>query len=179
MKESAKYIIQAVSDFWESGDGKDIDEALSLILRADTIFVYGVGRSGLVGKAFAMRLVQMGLDAYFIGETITPLVKKGDLVFLISNLGQTFSAIQTAQISQRLGAKTVVLTSHPESKLSRLGDVVIEFNPDIDKAKLHLAPLGTLFEDGAMILLDGMVSALMKKKKETDASLRDRHAIMV
>jgi 6-phospho-3-hexuloisomerase len=179
VKDSARYIIQAISDFWERGDGKDIDEALALTLQANTIFVYGVGRSGLVGKAFAMRLVQMGLDAYFIGETITPIVKKGDLVFLISNLGQTFSAIQTAQISQRIRAKTIILTSHRESKLSRLGDVVIVFNPRLDKSNLCLAPLGTLFEDGALILLDGMISALMKKKKETDASLRDRHAIWV
>ena len=132
-----------------------------------------------MGKAFAMRLVQMGLDAYFIGETITPIVSKGDLVFLISNLGQTYSAIQTAQISRRIQATTIVLTSHKNSKLARWGDIVIEFNPKLDKDKVCLAPLGTLFEDGALILMDGMVSALMKKKGESDASLRDRHAIWV
>ena len=35
------------------------------------IFVVGQGRSGFVGRAFALRLLNMGLTVYFLGETIT------------------------------------------------------------------------------------------------------------
>ncbi len=179
VQDSARYIIEAISDVWSNGNLEYLEKALDAIIKAKHIFVYGVGRSGLVGKAFAMRLVQMGLDAYFIGETITPIVRKGDLVFLISNLGETYSAIQTAEISKRIEADVILLTSQENSKLAGLADIQILFNPKIDKEKIHMAPLGTLFEDGALILLDGMVSALMKKKKESDSTMRDRHAIWV
>lgn len=36
------------------------------------ILVVGVGRSGLVGRAFAMRLRHLGVRSYVLGETITP-----------------------------------------------------------------------------------------------------------
>ena len=37
----------------------------------------GAGRSGLVAKAFAMRLMHLGLEAFVVGETITPALNKG------------------------------------------------------------------------------------------------------
>jgi len=37
----------------------------------------GVGRSGLIGRAFAMRLMHLGFEVYVLGETITPAVEKG------------------------------------------------------------------------------------------------------
>jgi len=45
------------------------------------ILVVGAGRSGLVGKAFAMRLMHLGFNIYVMGETITPAFGVGDLVF--------------------------------------------------------------------------------------------------
>ncbi|MEM4696283.1 MAG: 6-phospho-3-hexuloisomerase, partial [Desulfurococcaceae archaeon] len=39
-----------------------------------------------------------------------------------------------------------------------------------------LAPLGTLFEDAAMIFLDGVVAELMEKLGKTEEDLRKQHA---
>ena len=50
----------------------------------DRIFVYGTGRSGLMLKAFAMRLMQIGLSSFVVGETTTPSVQKGDLLIIAS-----------------------------------------------------------------------------------------------
>ncbi|MCK5024870.1 MAG: SIS domain-containing protein, partial [Thermoplasmata archaeon] len=66
------------------------------ILGTNKVFIYGVGRSGTMSKAFAIRLVQLGLKVFFVGETITPIVEKDDLVIIVSNTGETMSAIQTA-----------------------------------------------------------------------------------
>ena len=88
-----------------------IEEVVESIVAARTIFIYGAGRSGVVGKTFAVRLVQMGLDVHFVGDMTTPIVGRGDLTIIISNTGETMSAVQTANISRRLGSKVIGITS--------------------------------------------------------------------
>ena len=108
MKESAAYILAEVKDTLDRIDPAAADAVVDALIKARIIFIYGVGRSGLVGKAFSVRLVQMGLDVHFIGDTTTPIVEKEDLVLIISNTGETWSALQTANIIGRLGATGAV-----------------------------------------------------------------------
>jgi len=164
----------------KKGDPEEtVEDMVTSILESPTIFVYGVGRSGLVGKAFAMRLVQMGFRTFFIGETITPIVKEGDLVIVISNTGQTMSAVQTANISGRVGAKIIAVTGNPQSKLGHAADTIIHIKLADDRNRADYAPLGTLFEDAAMILLDSIVAVIMKRTGQTEKDMKERHAIMV
>jgi Predicted sugar phosphate isomerase involved in capsule formation len=46
----------------------------------------GAGRSGLVAKAFAMRLMHLGMISYVVGETITPALQTGDLIVVLSGI---------------------------------------------------------------------------------------------
>jgi len=178
-QEAKDYILERVKEILENGDIGIIDTVVDKVLKTRQIFVYGVGRSGIVGKAFAMRLVQMGLRAYFIGETVTPIVESGDLVFIISNKGETYSAIQTANIVRRVGGEVVALTSNRQSKLALAANYVIELKIERDTKHKRLAPLGTLFEISAFIFLDALVAEIMEKKNENEDTLRARHAIMV
>ena len=97
---------------------ENVEAAVKLFLQAPRIFVYGTGRSGLVGKAFAIRLVHLGFQTFVIGETITAPVQKNDLVILISGSGETIPVTMTAEIARRLGAKIVSITANPEDRLS-------------------------------------------------------------
>ena len=47
--------------------------------------------------------------------------------------------------------------------------------PEVSK----YAPLGTLFEDATLILLDGVVAQVMERLGESESTMRARHAIMV
>ncbi len=177
--EAVNYITSTLQEVLSNNDPAQIEEFIKVILGAKKVFVYGVGRSGHVGKGFAMRLVQLGLKAYFIGETITPIVESGDAAVIISNTGETMSAIQTGNIVRRVGAKVIVVTSNNKSKLSHIGNIVICIPINGKDMKTKLAPLGTLFEDASMIFLDGVISELMSKLGESEESMRGRHAIMV
>ena len=68
---------------------EQITDLIQKIKNHKRIFVYGTGRSGLMLKALAMRLMQMGLDAYVVGETTTPSVQEGDLLIVASASGET------------------------------------------------------------------------------------------
>jgi len=178
MRESSDYIVKSIIKTLEP-DVEGTDEFVDIIIGSKKIFIYGVGRSGLIAKAFAIRLVQMGLEVYFIGETITPIVEEGHVVVIVSYTGETMSATQTANIVRRVGAKVVSITANNHSKLAAASNLVIEIHPPKDDERKRLAPLGTVFEDAALIYLDSIVATLMDKLGQSEGGMRKRHAIWV
>jgi 6-phospho-3-hexuloisomerase len=178
MKQSTDYIIESIRRTLEH-DTEGTEQFVDMMISSPTIFIYGVGRSGLIAKAFAIRLVQMGLEVYFVGETITPIVEEGNLVIIVSQTGNTMSCIQTANIVRRVGAKVIAVTSNDHSKLANASNLVIHISPTKDEERGILAPLGTLFEDATLVYLDGIVAQLMQKLGQSEGSMRRRHAIWV
>ena len=158
---------------------KDWENFIDLITTKEKIFVYGSGRSGLVGQLFSVRLVQLGLRVYFIGDMTTPIIGKNDLTILISNTGRTTSVVQTAEIARRIGSHVVSFTSSPNSKLAATSDTVIALKIEKDETDSKLAPLGTIFEDTMLFFFDCIVPDIMKKLGVTEADMRSRHAIWV
>jgi len=179
MDPAAGYILKEVAVALERIPAKSIATCIEMIMEARRTFIFGVGRSGLVGQAFAVRLVQLGLDVHFVGDTTTPIVQDNDLLIAISNTGETMSAVQTANIVRRLGASVIVITGRENSKLAHAANLLIIVNEPSDKSKSLQAPLGTIFEDGAIIFLDGLIPLLMDKLKQTEKDMRARHAIWV
>ncbi|MCC6036255.1 MAG: 6-phospho-3-hexuloisomerase [Pyrobaculum sp.] len=153
------------------------------------ILVVGVGRSGLVGRAFAMRLRHLGARSYVVGETITPSVEEGDLLVAISGSGSTQIVVAAAEAAKRMRAKVAAITTYYDSPLGRLADLVV-FVPGRTKLAsmddyfarqilgIHepLSPLGTLFEDTSMVVLDAVVAELMKRLGKNESELARRHA---
>ena len=132
-----------------------------------------------MGKAFAMRMVQLGLRVFFIGETITPIVEPSDVAVIVSRTGETMSAIQTANIVRRIGGHVIAVTARDGSKLAKASSLVLTIEEPRDREKGQHAPLGTLFEESTFLLLDVLISLLMEKLGQTEADMRGRHAIMV
>jgi 6-phospho-3-hexuloisomerase len=174
-----EYIGQRVSDSLKAVDPGLIVRTIELLTRAPSIFVYGAGRSGIIGRAFAMRLVQAGLRAYVIGESVTPIVKRGDVVIILSRSGESYSSMQTANIVRREGSELVVVTARPTSKLAHAASILIPIDLAEDDERSRLAPLGTLFESASLRLTDALIAALLVARGETEESMRARHAIIV
>lgn len=168
---------------------REVEGFMEALLDAKRVFVVGAGRSGLVVKSFAMRLMHLGIDIYVIGETITRSIRKEDLLVALSGSGETDLIIESAKIAKKIGARVVAITSYPESSLARLADLIVTLPGRREIAKTRrfmkrqlageyasLTPLGTLFEVGAMVFLDGVIASLMTKMGEKEEDLRARHA---
>ena len=160
---------------------KSVDEAakdvlLEAIFDSRRIFIYGSGRSGLVGQLFAVRLVQLGFDVHFVGEMTTPILTSKDLLILLSNTGKTSSVVQTASIARRIGTKVVSLTANSSSDLASVSDTVLLF--DIPE-KSKVSPLGSAFENSAHLFFECLVCEIMEKGGITEKEMRGRHAIWV
>ena len=169
---------------------EDINRMLDEILSAKRIYVIGAGRSGLVAKAFAMRLMHLGLQAYVVGETITPPLHKGDLMVCFSGSGRTKTIAEIAETAHEIGAHICLITSNADSRIGKISTciVIIEHQRDAvtdDAQEFEIrqmmgehksfAPLGTLFETASMIFADAVISRLMEITKTDESALKNRH----
>ena len=153
------------------------------------VLVMGAGRSGLVGRSFAMRLLHLGYNAYVLGETIVPAIGEKDIAIAISGSGRTKLILTAAEAAKEAKATLITITSYADSPIAKISDVVVEVpgrtkysnNEDYFARQIlgitePLAPLGTLFEDTTQVFLDGIVAELMVRLKKTEEDLRIVHA---
>jgi 6-phospho-3-hexuloisomerase len=187
MREISLFVLKAS----EMVDLSQVDRLIDTLLKAYSdrrkILVMGAGRSGLVGRAFAMRLLHLGFNSYVLGDTIVPSISRGDVAIAISGSGRTQLILTAAEAAKKVGATVVAITSYPDSPLGALADLVVWVPGRAKTSRVEdffarqilgihepLAPLGTLFEDTTAIFLDGVIYALMKKLgvREEDMSLR-------
>ncbi|MEM1678452.1 MAG: 6-phospho-3-hexuloisomerase [Ignisphaera sp.] len=153
------------------------------------ILVMGAGRSGLVGRAFAMRLKHLGFDVYVLGDTIVSPIRTGDVVIAISGSGRTALIVTAADAAKSAGAIVIAITTYIDSPLAKIADIVVEVPGRTKVSRVEdyfarqvlgihepLAPLGTLFEDCTMIFLDSVITELMYRLRKTEEDLRQEHA---
>ena len=192
MKTSIRAILDNIESAQDFLDEKAIDEFENIIIGSKNIFVTGAGRSGLAAKAFAMRLMHLGLSAYVVGETISPAIYEDDCIVAISGSGETNTIVSAVRIAKNRGSKVLALTSYPESTLGQLADSFIlvkgRTKKEVDdenyiKRQIHgnytsLTPLGTAFELTTLVFLDAIVSELMEKMHQTESDLKARHTVL-
>ncbi|MDY6984903.1 MAG: 6-phospho-3-hexuloisomerase [Candidatus Thermoplasmatota archaeon] len=174
-KDCVAYLTQKIKEDLDKLDECAINDMVESFFECDKMFIYGVGRSGLASKGFAMRLMHLGFKIYVMGETVSPPVNEGDLVILVSGSGRTNSVVKIAQLSKEVRAKIVVITAEKNSPLADLADLTIALDVQKDKNP-KLAPLGTLFEDGSLVFFDCIISELLDRMGENEDRMTARHA---
>ncbi len=189
LREAVRTITNHVERTVDELDEEQVEAFLRAITDSEKVFIYGAGRSGLVGKAFAMRLMHLGINVFVVGEIITPAIEKNDVLITISGSGETTSAVNAARIAKKIGAKVAVITTYPHSSLGKLADITVVVRGrtklrgekdfvmrQIKGEHYPLAPLGTLFEVGVMIFLDAVIAELMVRLGKTEEEMLIRHA---
>jgi 6-phospho-3-hexuloisomerase len=121
-----------------------------------------------------MRLMHLGLEVHVVGEATAPAPTPQALLLAFSGSGETLSTCEVVTRAAGLGIPIFAVTADPTSRLARASreTLVVPSEPSD-------FPLGTLFEDASLLLLDGVVAQVMEKLGETEHSMRARHAIMV
>jgi 6-phospho-3-hexuloisomerase len=190
VKEVSTWILSGIGGVIQSIDEADIEKMIDEIMavRAHKILLLGTGRSGFVGRAFALRLMHLGFNVYVSGETITPALTPDDLVLVISGSGTTTTVVAQAQVAKSVGSKVVAVTSHLDSPLGEVADgvVLVKGRTKIDQITDYEgrqisgvydnAPLGTMFELSVMVFLDSVIAALMQRLGIQEIDMRARHA---
>jgi 6-phospho-3-hexuloisomerase len=183
MASKIREIANTISD-------EDTEKFIRELLNAKRVYVIGAGRSGLVAKAFAMRLMHLGLHAYVVGETITPALNKGDVIVIFSGSGRTKTVADLAETAREIGGRICLITSNADSRIGKIADsiVIIEQHRDAvadEAAEFEVrqmmgdhksfAPLGTLFETASMVFADAVISRMMEITQTDESALKNRH----
>jgi 6-phospho-3-hexuloisomerase len=157
------------------------EQIQSLIDQIDShkrIFVYGTGRSGLMLKTFAMRLMQIGRTAYVVGETTTPSVEPGDLLIVASASGTTRSVVDAAASAVKQKVDVVAITGKQDSDLSAIVEplIRIEVSTKFSTSSNTVQPLGSLFEQMLLLVFDGTILRMSRRQTGTNSAMAKRHA---
>jgi len=193
LKAAADEILAGAEKAIKELDLEQVEKMIQMILEAKDrkIFVVGMGRSGFVGRAFALRLMNLGFNVYFLGETITPAAGKDDLVIAISGTGMTKLVLSAVAAAKEIGTKVVAITSYKNSALGQTTDHIVLIGGrtkmgwpreedylarQILGEREPLSPLGSIFENNCMVFLDGLIVELMYRMKKNENDLKMHHA---
>jgi 6-phospho-3-hexuloisomerase len=163
---------------------KDLQRILEAVPEADTrrfveairdanrVFMYGLGRSGLVARMFGMRLVHLDIDATIVGDTTTPAIRSGDLMIPCSRSGRSPILHHMIRLAHREKARVAAVVGTPEALKA---DLIVRLPLEAAKTE-RPQPMGSLFEQALLLYLDHVVLALMAELNKTVEDMERIHS---
>jgi 6-phospho 3-hexuloisomerase len=169
-------VVEKISSILEATDNTYDEKLTQMLDSAKRIFIAGAGRSKLVGNFFAMRLVHAGYDVSVVGEIVTPSIKAGDLLIIISGSGETEQLIAFTKSAKKVGANIVLISAKSSSTIGDLSDGVFQIGRAEQYGKVYGMPMGTVFELSTLLFLEATISHVIHEKGIPEEIMRERHA---
>jgi 6-phospho-3-hexuloisomerase len=160
-----------------------IDRLAAAVQAAEHIFVAGEGRSGLMARAFAARLVHLGLQVHEASEITCPRIGSQDLMIACSGSGETRTTLEKMLSAREVDAKVVLITANPDTRFGDAADILLHLPapsapPPGARGKRDGSssqPQRSLFEQALLIVLDSTVLKLMEKLHVKREEMAKRH----
>jgi 6-phospho-3-hexuloisomerase len=179
-KKIKKDVCEELTCALDKVDEREVEVFIDSLLRANKLFVMGVGRVMLMMRAFAQRLKHLGLDSYVVGETTIPAIGEGDLLVAASGSGETLTTVTIMGLAKKHQAKVALITASPQSAAKEISDVSVRIPCS---TKLHLPgeipskqPMTSLFEQCLLIFCDSLAMMLQGKLNISEEKLWEVHA---
>lgn len=182
IKEILSSITEELKECLENVNEDSLMDLEDKIKNSNKIFVAGAGRSLMMIRAFAMRLMHMGYTSYVVGETVTPAIEKGDLLIIASGSGNTSTLVCMAEKCKKIGANLALFTTSPDSKIGHLADTIVEVKAITIKeggnGRKSVQQGGNTFEQSVLIIGDAIMVDLISglSMEENDVLLMKKHA---
>lgn len=114
----------------EAGNGRfdDIlEEAASMIAKADRVVLAGIGNSGCIGQYGARCFTNMGKFSVFISDPFYPLHQLGEssIGIVLSTSGETKEAVDIAKYLKESGSRVISITNDDQCTLAKMSDLNI------------------------------------------------------
>lgn len=154
-------------------DRAEMERLLDLMRGTKRVFVAGIGRSGLVARGLAMRLMHLDFAVYVVGETTTPSIRKGDLLLCCTRYGRSRTLKTYVEKAHEVGARAAVVTMTAKSPLAKRVDDV--FVIPVGAGGKSRQPLGTIFEQSLLVYCDALVMLAMRRLGITEADMAKQH----
>lgn len=177
--DTLNIIVEEIISVLSKVDSEQLEKVVNTISKDTRIFVDGEGRSGLMGKGFAMRLMHLGYSVYSVGETITPAVFKNDIYFSISGSGESGNVVLNTKKAKEKGCIIIAVTSKAGSSIGSLADELIVVpgttKGDSGEQRKSIQLLSSLFDQSLHIVLDALCLMLSKKDNVSNSEATAKH----
>lgn len=122
--------VKALHDTASHLDLDCLEQVLTLLQNARNIYLYGIGTSASMVTELQYRLMLLGYSAFAFTDPPTMKIStmnisEMDVAFGISYSGRTIATTEALDLARQAGAKTICITSYPDSPITRVCDYPI------------------------------------------------------
>ncbi|MDF2819760.1 MAG: hxlB [Clostridiales bacterium] len=172
-------ILEEITDVIHKVKQEELDQFISCMNKDKKIFVDGEGRSGLMAKGFAMRLMHLGYTVYVVGETITPAVSQNDIFIVVSGSGESDNAVTDTKKALAKGCQVLAVTSKNDSTIAKMANKVLlvpgTIKSETGAARGSIQLLSSLFDQSLHITLDAVCLMLSNRDKLSNEEATQAH----
>lgn len=146
----------------------NFEQAVELILNCEgRVIVTGMGKSGLIGRKITATFNSTGTPAVYMhpSEAIhgdLGIVRKEDIVLMISKSGDTDELFDLLVPFKRLGVPIISIVGKLDSQLAKSSDCVLDASVDQEAESFNLVP--TCSTTAALVLGDALAIVLLRKR---------------
>ena len=179
MIETLEVILKEIEGVLSQVDEEELSKVMRSFSKERRVFVDGEGRSGFSARGFTMRLMHIGYTVYFVGETITPALREGDLFIAVSGSGKSANVCNDATKAKKIGAELIAVTSKADSPLAQEADKVlvipgtVKGDSGVGRASVQL--LSSLFDQSLHIVLDALCLLLSQRDQTANETATGAH----
>lgn len=180
-ENTVKLILKEVESAADQISQEQINKAAGLIAgHTGKIFCMGAGRSGLIARAMANRLLHLGKQVWVIGDITTPPVGQNDLIIAVSSSGRSSNLVSTLEKVVHLQARILLITAAADSPAARLSSscIVLLGTSRLDQnlSASSVQPVGSLFEQLAWLCADAVILEARDKIGLSNSQMLQSHA---
>lgn len=143
------------------------------------VLTTGMGKAGHIAHKFSATLCSTGTPASFVhpGEAAhgdLGIIEEKDAIVAFSTSGKTKEVLDTLAAGRELGLHTVIgITSHPDSELRELSDVVLDMGTIKEVCQFELTPTSSMAV--MLAISDALALLLMELNGFTPEDFGKRH----
>ena len=142
--------------------GLDFSKCVDLIIDCKgTVVISGIGKSGNIGRKITSTLASLGTPSIFLHTSDAfhgdlGILRKDDLLILISNSGETDELVRLLNYANKNGIKSIAITGKTDSTINKKATGTLNAVVENEACPLNLAP--TCSTSVTMALGDALAS---------------------
>ena len=158
----------------------NFEKAASLLKNCTgKVLTTGMGKAGHIANKFSATLSSTGTPASFLhpGEAAhgdLGLIEENDAMVAFSTSGKTREVLEVLVAGRELGLHSVIgITSHPDSRLRDLSDIILDMGTIEEACPLDLTPTSSMAV--MLAISDALALLLMELKNFSREDYGKRH----
>ncbi len=177
-KEVVRIETNAISDLINSIDDEFVKALQILYESKGRVVLTGMGKSGLIARKIVATLNSTGTASIYLHPTDAlhgdlGMVRKEDVVIMISKSGATEELANLIPMLKRLNVKLIAMTGNRDSKLESECDVLLNVGVKEEACPFDLAP--TASSTAALVMGDALAVVLLQMRDFTEEDFAVLH----